>query len=59
MHAHQWMNIHVWFKCNFLTCADNAPSKTKTKSNKHTTVRYEKPTFQLLVRLVQETPRTL
>lgn len=39
--------------------ADNAPSKSQRSANNILNINHENPSFELLVRIVQETPKTL
>lgn len=50
------INIHIQFKWHFLIWADNALTRIHRLSNKNPNTRYEKPSSELLVTVVQETP---
>lgn len=52
------MYIHIEFKRNFLTWADNAPSQNQRAPNRNPDTRHKKPSFERLIRIVQETPQT-
>lgn len=44
---------------HFPICTDNAPSKSQYHHLSKLSTRQEKPSFELLVRIVQETSKTL
>lgn len=53
------INLQIHLKWYFPIWASNASSKTQRPSNKKLNTRHKKPSFELLVRVVQATPKTL
>lgn len=52
------MCIYNIIEIKLYHCGDNGPSKSHWLSNQTCSARHGKPPFQVLVRIVRETPRT-
>lgn len=53
------INLQIHLKWYVPIWANNASSKTQRPSNKKLSTRYKKPSFELLVKVVEATPKTL